>query len=74
MKLVEFPAAGAEYEMTYNQKEPLTMLSEYSFAYKRGETIISLEKQPNRANGTSSSIQSLYIPVLRGLLQRACRK
>ena len=44
MKLVEFPAAGAEYEMTYNQKEPLTMLSEYSFAYKRGETIISLEK------------------------------
>ncbi len=43
-KFVEFPAAGAEYEMIYNQKEPLTMFDGYFFAYKMGKTIISLQK------------------------------
>ena len=49
-KLVEIPASGAEYEMVYNQTEPLTMLSEYSFAYKMGNTIISLDKAAEQGN------------------------
>ena len=49
-KLVEIPAGGAEYEMVYNQTEPLTMLSEYSFAYKMGNTIISLEEAAEQGN------------------------
>ena len=43
-KFVEFPTDGAAYEMIYNQKEPLTMFDGYLFAYKMGETIISLDK------------------------------
>ena len=44
-KFVEFPAAGAEYEKVYNKvNDPWIMLEEYGFAYKMGETIMSLDK------------------------------
>lgn len=50
-KYVEFPSAGAEYEKVYNEvNKPWTMLEEYGFAYKMGETIISLEKAAKDGN------------------------
>ena len=66
-KLVEIPASGAEYEMVYNQTEPLTMLSSPTRWAIRSFRSIRL---PSRVTGMSSLMLSPYTPAAVGLLLR----